>query len=47
MEKDEDYDKIIHSLHKNFGWSGLDTLEDIRQELVNDIITATKELINK
>lgn len=44
MEKDKDYEKVINILHKDFGWEGLERLEDIRKELLNDVIVATKSL---
>ena len=46
MKEDKDYKKIINILHNDFGWGGLEYLDNIKKELVNDIVKATKQLIN-
>ena len=46
MEFDNQYKKVISILHKDFGWSKLNTLPDSYKDLINDIIKATKQ-VNK
>ena len=34
---------ILKELKENYGWDGFETLSDIQNELIGDIISATKE----
>ena len=47
MKLDKDYKKVIGELHKNYGWSGLDELPEAYQDLLNDVIMASRKIILK